>query len=185
MSTFLCHFTRPAGVWLGWWGSVCDTSSDLRPRHVSIRCNVHMSVAIFLDLNVPVFKRLKTWAFQWLKTHWLQPVFGGFLSPTGLIRNRPSRAAAGVERSRADVRPGSRAECGPRPGSDEWGPGRGQRSPDTGPCTGPQPANSFYRLQWEPSRSQTDNPFFAHHEMGKIGLQTLKTGVTEIFLVLA
>lgn len=45
----------------------------------------------------------------------------------------------------------------------------------------PAPANSFYRLQWEPSRSQTDNPFFAHHEMGKIEHQTLKTGVTKIF----
>ena len=43
------------------------------------------------------------------------------------------------------------------------------RTPDQAPDSGS--ANSFYRLQWEPSRSQTDNPFFAHHEMGKIGHQ--------------
>ena len=77
------------------------------------------------------------------------------------------------------VRPVSRGrEC---PGPGVWWPEPGHSAPAPACEQEPGPPNCFYRLQWEPSRSQTDNPFFAHHEIGKIGHQGLKTGVTELF----
>ena len=138
----------------GCWGSRSDTSPGVSPPSNAV-CSVHIGVAIFLDLNVPVFKRLKTWAFQWLKTHWLQPVFGGFLSPTGLIRNRPGSSGA-AEGAGLRVRPGSRAVAGRCPGSECRAPDH--QSPDPGPGTGlrlsqqflPSPMRALSLPNWQP-----------------------------------
>ena len=155
MSTFYVISLRQRA-----WGSAAQaqflTNLHLQASgHASVKCNVHIGVAIFLDLNVPVFKRLKTWAFQWLKTHWLQPVFGGFLSPTGLIRNRPGSGAECPACAPADERPGC-AGSGLRPGSGLRGPGPDHESPDPAPATSPSqqflpsPMRALSLPNWQP-----------------------------------
>ena len=116
---FICQHFYVSSLRQLVWSSVAQDLTHfwgVTPRH---KCNFHIGIAIFLDLNVPVFKRLKTWAFQRLKTHWLQPVFGGFLSRTGLIRNSSVRAVsarwAGVASVRGPASDGRSPGTQPRP----------------------------------------------------------------------
>ena len=100
----------------------------LRWLHAS-KCNFHICCN-FSWARYACLQKTENLSISVLKTHWLLPVFGGFLKPTGSIRNgllREFEARTAPDLSRDPLAPSGLTFC---------------------------------RRQWEPSRYTLTNPFF-------------------------